>query len=483
MTLHDLLEISVGNLWRMKLRAVLTISGVLIAIAALVSMVSFGAGNQQNILDHFNQLGLFSTMQVYPRAEDDSLYAPLDAPALNRLAAVPGVRLAYPYKTFEITLHAGDSALSTTTQSLPTVALQTALFSDIRAGRQISSDSARECVISDEFLERLGLANPDSALGRTVVLAKKVASLDSAFAHLAGDKDWNLRQAIRNVAFDSLRQPHYRQRLIETEVGKAIQRFAGGFMNAQGEIAETLTVVGVMHIESGRWLRIQPIIVPLAVGRAFERSGVGGSPVELVTALTQGTLFGDSDSAASGTYRMVTLNIDETTGYSLIKDSVEALGFTTFSYAEEFKEIREAFFFINLALAGIGLIALFTASLGIINALVMSIIERTREIGTLKALGADERDIRLLFLVESAVIGLLGAAGGVVFGWIITRVASFVAKQVMESKGIDPMELFRLPVWLILTALALGLMVSMVAGLYPAARAARIDPVQALRSE
>jgi len=124
-----------------------------------------------------------------------------------------------------------------------------------------------------------------------------------------------------------------------------------------------------------------------------------------------------------------------------------------------------------------------TASLGIVNTMVMSIIERTREIGVLKSLGAEERDIRLLFLAESGMIGTIGALVGILFGWLITRVASVVAHSIMEREGIPKFELFALPLWLILTAFLFGLLVSLVAGLYPAARAARVDPVEALRNE
>ena len=131
----------------------------------------------------------------------------------------------------------------------------------------------------------------------------------------------------------------------------------------------------------------------------------------------------------------------------------------------------------------IGLIALITASLGIVNTMVMSITERRREIGVLKSLGADELDIRWLFLVESGVIGVLGTTAGILCGWTITRIVSAIAQAYMRNQGIPPMDLFALPAWLISISLAVGIGVSVIAGFYPAARAARVDPVEALRND
>jgi len=124
-----------------------------------------------------------------------------------------------------------------------------------------------------------------------------------------------------------------------------------------------------------------------------------------------------------------------------------------------------------------------TASLGIINTMVMAITERRREIGIWMSLGADMNDIRRLFLVESGLIGLIGALGGVIFGWLISRTGSLVAETFMEREGVPPMELFHIPLWLVLTALTFGVIVSLIAGYYPANRAARIDPVVSLRNE
>jgi len=115
--------------------------------------------------------------------------------------------------------------------------------------------------------------------------------------------------------------------------------------------------------------------------------------------------------------------------------------------------------------------------------MVMSITERRRKIGVLKSLGADELDIRGLFLVESGVIGILGTVARLTFGWAITRIVSAVAQAYMRSEGLPAMDLFALPAWLILIALGVGIGVSVVAGFYPAARAARVDPVEALRNE
>jgi putative ABC transport system permease protein len=124
-----------------------------------------------------------------------------------------------------------------------------------------------------------------------------------------------------------------------------------------------------------------------------------------------------------------------------------------------------------------------TAALGIVNTMVMAISERRKEISIIKSLGADERDIRRLFLVESAVIGAIGAVFGILTGWVATRIISVIAKSFMRREGMPEFELFDLPLWLILLAFAFGVVVSLLAGLFPASRAARVDPVAGLRNE
>jgi putative ABC transport system permease protein len=118
-----------------------------------------------------------------------------------------------------------------------------------------------------------------------------------------------------------------------------------------------------------------------------------------------------------------------------------------------------------------------------VNTMVMAITERRREIGVLRSLGADERALKLMFLFESATIGAIGSLIGIVSGWLATRLLSFIFRTIMERESMPAIELFAFPLWLIVSAFLFGLVVSLAAGTYPASRAARVDPVEALRSE
>jgi putative ABC transport system permease protein len=242
-------------------------------------------------------------------------------------------------------------------------------------------------------------------------------------------------------------------------------------------------VVGVLEERVGYHGRANQVIIPSDVAVRLNTGGVNTDPTNLMAALSSGSLFAPVADSAGRTYNQVTVDFDPRAAYQPIRDSILALGFDCFSYAEEFEQFRKFAFYFDLMLSVVGLVALITAALGIVNTMVMSIIERRREIGVLKSLGADKSDIKVLFLVESGVIGVLGAVGGIILGWLVTRVVSAIAKAIMIREGVDTIELFALPLWLILLALAFGLAVSVAAGIFPAARAARVDPVEALRQE
>ncbi|MBN1827477.1 MAG: ABC transporter permease [Candidatus Eisenbacteria bacterium] len=482
MTAADLLGVSIGNLWRMKLRTFLTLSGVIIAVGAFVAMLSFGAGNRRTFNEQAESLGLFQTMHVYPAENEEGEGPFLDAAALESLAALPGVRLAYPFQGVDVTVRTADSVFTAEAQALPAEAARTRMYTRLAAGTPPGDDQAKEALVTEEFLDMAGIGLPDSALGLSLIVEARRAVLDSAMIHALDDPDGERGRRLAEVRVDSLLDPGYRRRVLRREAGDAAARFLDGFLNARETVRDTLTVSGVLRSDGPRRLRIPPLLIPEGAARRFEDGFFAEDPAELFVALRRGALF-DGPRRPGPSYAQITLDLDPRASHAAVGDSIRALGFRAFSYAERFAEMRRFFFYFDLALAAVGMVALVTASLGIVNTMVMSISERRREIGVLKSLGADDRDIRVLFLVESAVIGVVGSLAGIGFGWLVARIASFAARLYMEREGLPAADLFATPLWLSAIALAIGLAVSLLAGSYPAARAARVDPVEALRSE
>jgi putative ABC transport system permease protein len=135
-------------------------------------------------------------------------------------------------------------------------------------------------------------------------------------------------------------------------------------------------------------------------------------------------------------------------------------------------------------LGSVGGLALFVAAIGIANTMVMTIYERTKEIGILKAVGASPREIRVLFMAEAALIGLLGGIVGTIGGWLLgiglnKGILAYMAWKELPVTG----TFFVVTGWLVVLALVFATVVGLLAGLYPAARAARLDPLEALRHE
>lgn len=487
MKFGDFITISTGNLWRMKLRAFLTISGVIIAIAAFVAMLSFGAGMQRNVSEQYEKLGLFTTMQVFPpkdnKPTDTSQVVILDNKAVAAISQIPGVRLVYPFNSFSVTTVMLDTQFTISAQALPVTAIQTKAYSNFAAGSAFESDSAKEAVVTGEFLRKLDIDNPDSLIGKQIILSIRVASIDSGIVHIIPKMDSTIKQRLEEIQFDSLIHASYIKKVVRQELGYAMGRFLDGFFNAKALVSDTLAIRGVLENEHGGPMRINPLIIPTATAARFNAGGIADDPAALFASLQSGNLLASETMQDARSYPKVTVELDPDVPYTNISDSIKALGYRTFSYAEQFAEMQKFFIYFDMGLGVIGLIALITASLGIVNTMVMSIIERRREIGILKSLGADERDIRFLFLAESGMIGSIGAIFGIIFGWIITRIASMVIKIIMQKQDIPEMELFALPLWLIVTALLFGLVVSLAAGFYPASRASRVDPVEALRTE
>jgi putative ABC transport system permease protein len=189
------------------------------------------------------------------------------------------------------------------------------------------------------------------------------------------------------------------------------------------------------------------------------------------------------ESSAAKTYAAITVKVKQSQYTQDVEDELRRMGFQAFSIDDALRGAKTAFIVLNIFLSLIGSIALTVSSLGIVNTMVMSILERTREIGIMKAIGASDSDIRWIFLGEASAIGLIGGLLGIGLSWVVGHVINFGANLYIQNQGGMPGNLFSLPLWLIAGALVFSVLVSLGAGSYPASRAAKLDPIQALRHD
>jgi len=187
-------------------------------------------------------------------------------------------------------------------------------------------------------------------------------------------------------------------------------------------------------------------------------------------------------------YNQVIVIVDQVDHVLDVNDQITALGFQAYTPLSFVQGINNFYLILQFIFGGVGAIALLVAAIGIANTMAMAILERTREIGLMKAIGATNRDVLAIFLGEAAGIGFLGGLGGVLIGWLAGQGLNvlalvYLANQTSQQGGVPPSVAVSTPLWLPVFALIFATIIGLISGLYPALSAARMVPVDALKYE
>lgn len=207
--------------------------------------------------------------------------------------------------------------------------------------------------------------------------------------------------------------------------------------------------------------------------------------VSLDTAATfRGYADLDSKSFENKGFENIVLFAKNESDVEVVSNHVKEMGYMYSSYQTTAEQIMSIFAVIKVVLASLGIIVLFVASLGIINTMFMSIYERTKSIGIMKSTGASMVNIKNLFVAESASIGVIGGVMGILFSLLNGKIIEIVLHTLMTKNGAENVFIqFYFPGWLIWGTLLFSIVVAVMAGLYPASRAAKLNPVEALNSK
>jgi len=453
MRIADYIEQACANLRKKKLRTFLTTSGVVIGIGALVCMFAFGQGIQRNVTEQFNKLDLFNYINVYARgslrqprhhhdpddegwrAEGDGVAdanAPrLDSEFLEEVEKIDGVETVFPELRFPAQIRLGDKEQLTLVQVLSADICRSGPMS-LRAGRCYDANEPNGLIISDALLQRLNVSDLPGAVGRPIEIA--TLSLDLSLGNLL--------------------------RMVLSPGGQALPIARESYRFTIAGVAERMPFGGMSDV----------YIAPEAAGGMRKLS---------LTSIWD--FFRPAGDVAN--YPSVTVKVKSLKDVALVKKELESRGFRTFALMDQLDQMRIGFLIMDMFLIAVGMIGVTVASLGIVNTMVMSILERYREIGIMKAVGATDGDVQRIFLFESGTIGLLGGLFGLILGWVVSMIINEVVNAFMSRQAAPRMDYFSFPWWLCLGAIAFSILVSLAAGILPTRRAARVDPVVALRHD
>ncbi len=213
-----------------------------------------------------------------------------------------------------------------------------------------------------------------------------------------------------------------------------------------------------------------------AAQAACQRTPGPCNPMQHVSLVT-------TDMITKNGYDSFTVKVDDVKNAASVTKAIKKLGVGAADAETFIKAQLSIFNIIGLVLGGIGGIALAVAAIGVVNTMIMAILERTREIGVMRAVGAKRSAVSALFTFEAALLGFWGGVFGVAAGYGLTRLANVFINKQLASNGLKAHDIIGVPWWLVLTVVGTTTLIGMMAGLYPARRAAKLDPVEALHYE
>ena len=189
----------------------------------------------------------------------------------------------------------------------------------------------------------------------------------------------------------------------------------------------------------------------------------------------------------SNDYNYILVRTEDVAQTKKVSAELRDRGFNAYSMADSLEGIEQTSRTIQAVLGGIGGITLFVAAIGITNTMVMSIYERTREIGIIKVIGASFADVRAIFLAEASLIGFIGGIAGLGLSYLASYILNTIAAGYLQSgmgmMGNTPGKISVIPVWLAAGALGFAIFIGLASGLYPANRAIKLSPIVAIRNE
>lgn len=445
MRIKDLLTMGFKNLWRRKARSFLTIFGVIIGATSIILMVSIGLGQERQMYQLYESFGDIKTIRVmtnrggyFPENEKDAgkinKDLKLDDESIKNFESIEGVDIAVGFKEAWGSLYSGRY------QSHSEI-IGVDLNKFAKMGVKITTGKMPEPgtyqVIAGEQLQE-NFYNPRS------------------------------RRDFEPIKVDMMKEEvkyYYQGEYSEKGKKRPTKLIASGLTHRYSEYGYGL----IMDIEVLKKIMKEDLRkYPPSDAKERKRA---------------------KDQLKNFTYDTIKVVAKKIDDVSSVQETIKNMGYRTYSPIEYIEQSRKQMEQQKLTLLLIGSVSLFVAAIGIANTMIMSIYERTREIGVMKVLGAEVNDILKLFLLEAGIIGMLGGIAGSLCSIVGSNIINELSKNpsnmeasMMMEMGMAPAEASYIPPWLLISAVGFSILIGLISGLLPAIKATKLSALEAIKT-
>ncbi|MEZ3445949.1 MAG: ABC transporter permease [Lachnospiraceae bacterium] len=456
MKFFDLLRMSISNLWKRKLRTVLTVLGVIIGITSIVVMIALGNGLKQSMLDNYSnyssmtQIQIYSGGYYYSSSSSQDEEKRLDDAFIQQLLSMEHVEAVYPKLNISAIAKVGQ----------------------YRGYLDIYGITQEELATMDIPIAQGKLPDSDTELqffyGNNVLMNFYVDKTNAS--------PWWDNNEMPNI--DVMNDPIFV--IFDEDAYWSSQNGGDGTTPVKQPKKYIIEACGLMGGEFGEWGNRygQSILCDIdalkaELKRIFKKNPIPGQPTRK-NGKPYNELF----------YSEMVVQVDDMANVAELTTMINDMGYNASSSAEWIQQELDSMNMIQAVLGAIGAVAMLVAAISITNTMMMSIYERTKEIGVMKVLGCDIRNIQGLFLMEAGFIGFIGGVVGVGFSYVLSLVINglVAGSDATANMGITG-AICRIPLWLNPLAIVFAIVIGMIAGFIPSLRAMRLSPLAAIRNE
>lgn len=451
MKISDQIIMCLQNLFRRKVRTLLTVSGVVIGTCAIVVMISLGVGMQASQDAMLAEMGDLTIIQVnnYSGVSSTGETLVLNDDALRTISAMDHVEVVTPFYS--------PSAWNAFT-----------LCSG--SGNRYQMELYEIVGVYPEALEKLGYTLHSGSF-----LSTAQGDQIEILAGFYSPYDFRDTRKKRNNYVEYWRGDgeEMPEPFVDMEKDKMVIR-----INNTNENGKTLEVkvkgTGILEMNQSDYQTGYGIFISVTQLKELEAKYNKLNNIK-------------TDAKQADGYTSAKVKVTDMKYVEEVQDAIDEMGFGTYSLENIREPMQEESRRTQMTLGGLGAISLLVAALGIANTMVMSIYERTREIGVMKVLGCMLGNIRSIFLMEAGVIGFIGGVAGIIISYIISHLINVFGNGMTLGSyyyyGSEAVKTSIIPLWLVLVALVFSTLIGLISGFYPANRAVKISALEAIKNE